>query len=77
MCNVFHNFLLQSELDAIPFVERSLSRSLRDIRVVKRQNQPITLVTDYRSRLRKLMTSVGDFRLDTLNHIYTEGCKCI
>ncbi len=49
-------------LRAIPFVEKSLSQSLRGIRVVRRHNQPITLVDDYRARLRRLLTTIGDYR---------------
>jgi len=39
-----------------------LSQSLRDINIVQRQFQPITLVEDYKSRLRKLVTGVNDFK---------------
>ncbi len=49
-------------LGIIPFVEKSLSQAMRDIQVVRRQNQPITLVEDYRSRLRQLLTILGDYR---------------
>ncbi len=32
------------------------------MQVVRRPNQPITLVEDYRSRLRQLLTTLGDYR---------------
>jgi len=49
-------------LRAVPASERSLSQSLRGIKVVRRINQPITLVEDYRLRLRQLLTAIGDYR---------------
>ena len=52
----------ESLLSIIPKVEKSLSQALRDIRLVRRKNMPITLANDYRSNLRQLLTTVNDFR---------------
>jgi len=49
-------------LKSVPSSEQSLSQALRGIHVVRRENQPITLVEDYRSRLRQLLTAIGDYR---------------
>ena len=52
----------QIELGNIPRMEETLSRSLRNIRVSHRKFQPNTLVEDYRTRLRKLLTNINDYR---------------
>jgi len=49
-------------LEKLPLAEKTISQCLRYIEIVHRQYQPITLVEDYRTRLRKLVTGVNDFR---------------
>ncbi|XP_043196820.1 T-cell activation inhibitor, mitochondrial-like [Amphibalanus amphitrite] len=48
-------------LQKVPHLQRALSRHLRDIQVVHRKFQPITMVTSYEQQLRRLVTSMGDF----------------
>ena len=49
------------KLGKIPLVEKALSQMLKDIRIVKTKHQKSVTVDDYRIRLRKLITNVGDF----------------
>jgi hypothetical protein len=49
-------------LSRIPDVERAVSRSLRDIRIVHRRFQPTVLAEDYEVNLRQLVTSIGDYK---------------
>ena len=49
------------QLRRIPLVEKALSQLLRDIKIVKTKHQKSVTVDDYRIRLRKLMTNVGDY----------------
>ncbi|CAL8070728.1 unnamed protein product [Orchesella dallaii] len=46
----------------IPNVESALSRALKDIKVVHRKFQPTRLAETYEVHLRKLITSIGDYR---------------
>eukprot|EP00088_Acartia_fossae_P032616 TRINITY_DN3337_c0_g1_i1.p1 TRINITY_DN3337_c0_g1~~TRINITY_DN3337_c0_g1_i1.p1 ORF type:complete len:512 (-),score=88.29 TRINITY_DN3337_c0_g1_i1:290-1825(-) len=48
-------------LEFLPLYERALSQSLLGIRIVQ-TNENITLVDDYRTRLRKVVTSISDYR---------------
>jgi len=57
--NVPQNSIL---LEQLPMAEKMLSQSLRYISIVHRKYQPITLVEDYKSRLRKLVTGVNDYK---------------
>ena len=48
-------------LDKIPLVEKALSQFLKDIRIVRTKHQKSVTVDDYRIRLRKLITNLGDY----------------
>ena len=48
-------------LDKIPLVEKALSQFLNDIRIVRTKHQKSVTVDDYRIRLRKLITNLGDY----------------
>lgn len=48
-------------LGRIPLVERALSQSLRNIQIVRMKTHDVTLVDDYRLRLRQLITKMGDY----------------
>ena len=55
------------QLRKIPLVEKALSQSLRDIQIVKSKHSKSVTVDDYRIRLRKLITNMGDyFRMRSL-----------
>ena len=75
------------QLRKIPLVEKALSQMLRDIKIVKSKHQKSVTVDDYRIRLRKLITNMGDYFVtrslpsrwpDTLSDlemcIVTESC---
>ena len=47
-------------LNKIPLVEKALSQFLNDIRIVRTKHQKSVTVDDYRIRLRKLITNLGD-----------------
>lgn len=47
----------------IPNVEKTLSRLLFDVQISRRKFQPITQVEDYRGRLRKLVTTILDYKV--------------
>lgn len=49
-------------LKHIPRVEKALSQALLGVKVVRKKFQAITSVDDYRQRLRRLMTSINDYR---------------
>jgi len=49
-------------ISRIPRVELALSRSLKDIKVVHRKFEPVRMADTYESNLRKLITSIGDFK---------------
>ena len=44
-------------------MEKTLSRLLFDVQISRRKFQPITQVEDYRVRLRKLVTTVLDYKV--------------
>lgn len=46
----------------IPHVENALSRALKDIKVVHRKFEPKRLAESHETYLRKLITSIGDYR---------------
>ena len=48
-------------LNKIPLVEKALSQFLNDIRIVRTKHQKSVTVDDYRIRLRKLITNLGDY----------------
>ena len=48
-------------LDKIPLVEKALSQFLKDICIVRTKHQKSVTVDDYRIRLRKLITNLGDY----------------
>ena len=49
-------------------MERTLSRLLFDVQISRRKFQPITQVEDYRGRLRKLVTTILDYKVNQLIH---------
>ena len=49
-------------------MEKTLSRLLFDVQISRRKFQPITQVEDYRVRLRKLVTTVLDYKVLPLSH---------
>ncbi len=51
----------ETALKNIPLVEKALSQSLRDIRIVRRTNQPIRLADNYKEMLIKLVTNINDY----------------
>ena len=51
----------EQSLQNIPLVEKALSQSLLDIKIVHRKNQPLKLVDNYKSQLIKLVTNVNDY----------------
>ncbi|XP_049950570.1 T-cell activation inhibitor, mitochondrial-like [Schistocerca serialis cubense] len=67
---VRHNWLdliknLHKQDDAllrIPAFEKAVSRVLKDIKVVRRKFQPKVMAKHYENHLRRLMTSLGDYR---------------
>jgi len=48
-------------LKNIPLVEKALSQSLLNIKIVHRKNQPLKLVDNYKAQLIKLVTNVNDY----------------
>ena len=50
-----------TQLRRIPLVEKALSQLLRDIQIVRTRHQRSVRVDDYRCRLRKLITNMGDY----------------
>lgn len=46
----------------VPRIESALSTALKDIRVVHRKFEPTRFADSYESLLKKLITSIGDFR---------------
>lgn len=46
----------------IPNVENALSRALKDIKVVHRKFEPTRLAESHEVHLKKLITSIGDYR---------------
>ena len=44
-------------------MEKTLSQLLFDVQISRRKFQPITQVEDYRVRLRKLVTTVLDYKV--------------
>ena len=48
-------------LRKIPLVERALSQLLKDIQIVRTKHQKSVTVDDYKSRLKKLITNMGDY----------------
>jgi len=46
----------------IPSVEKALSRALKDINVVHRKFEPTRMAESYEVQIRKLTTSIGDYR---------------
>ena len=54
---------LENLCQIIPNVEKTLSRLLFDVQISRRKFQPITQVEDYRGRLRKLVTTILDYKV--------------
>ena len=48
-------------LKNIPLVEKALSQSLLNVKIVHRKNQPLKLVDNYKGQLIKLVTNVNDY----------------
>ena len=60
--NVIRNIpKFEASLKNIPLVEKALSQSLRNIKIVRRRNQPLRLVDDYKQQLLRLVTNISDY----------------
>ena len=50
-----------AQLRRIPLVEKALSQLLRNVQIIRTKHQKSVTVDDYRVRLRKLITNMGDY----------------